>query len=92
MKKNRSLVVKERKPNIFSKLGKLIKDKFYDLSVWFSNFFQKKEKNSPRDGVQSLFLTPLQNSTLFSSSESDKQNNGEKVTQFSIRNELLQSG
>jgi ABC-type sugar transport system permease subunit len=45
MKKNRSLTIKgERKPNIFSKFIKLTKDKFYDLSVWASKLFQRKEK------------------------------------------------
>jgi ABC-type sugar transport system permease subunit len=54
MKKNRSLVTKEAKPNIFNKLGKLIKDKFYDLSVWFSNLFSKKDKKAKTISSQNV--------------------------------------
>ena len=44
MKKNRSLAIKGEKPSIFSKFVRLIKDKCYDLSVWFSSLFARKEK------------------------------------------------
>lgn len=43
MRKNRSLVINESKPNIFRKGLKFLKDKFYDLTVCFSKVFKRKK-------------------------------------------------